>query len=462
MDDKLKNTKELLKAYNQEQLLHFYQTLNKQEKEALLNDIQDINFELIANTYNKRNGMQESQKQKEYKPLIAQKLKLYSDKEKLNFYKIGIKAIAEGKIAVYLVAGGQGTRLGQMGPKGTYNIGLPSGKSLFQLQCERLIYLSELAQKDIPFYIMTNIENHQVTVDFFEKNKYFGYKKSMIMFFKQKSLPAVDEDGKILLSEINKVNMSPNGNGGCFLALRESGALNDMKEKGVEWLFLYGIDNALVRVADPYFIGFTIFSKQLAASKVVAKRYPEEKVGILCYKNNKPSIVEYSELPKYMSEATNEQRERLYSNANILNHVLNIKFIDSLTDLSMPLHIAHKKIEYIDEAEMKVIPTKPNGYKFEYFLFDIFEQLNGMAALEVEREEEFAPVKNTEGEDSPKTAKDLILNLHKRWLINAGVDRYLLENKEIEISPLISYYGDNLSNDNIRTILKASITSYSS
>ncbi|MDF2884378.1 MAG: UDP-N-acetylglucosamine pyrophosphorylase [Clostridiaceae bacterium] len=393
---------------------------------------------------------QVNEKTYELKPLMAKNLKMYTNEERENFYSIGINAISEGKVAVYLVAGGQGTRLGHKGPKGTFDIGLPSRKSLFQLQCERLIYISNIAKKDIPLYIMTSTENHYDTITFFEEHNYFGYRKDMIMFFQQKTMPAIDEEGKILLSERNKIAMSPNGNGGCFIALEESGALRNMKLKGIEWLFLYGIDNALVRVADPYFIGFTICSNQLAASKVVEKKYPEEKVGILCYKNNKPSIVEYSEIPKTIARELRENGKLVYSNANILNHLLNLDFIESIIDKTIPLHIAHKKIEYIDEHGKKIVPNQPNGYKFEYFLFDIFEMLNDMTALEVEREEEFAPVKNSKGKDSPETAKEMILNLHKTWLINAGISKQTLDKKQIEISPLISYYGENLNDYIVR------------
>jgi UDP-N-acetylglucosamine/UDP-N-acetylgalactosamine diphosphorylase len=449
MKDRFEETKELLKQYNQEHLLQFYHSLKEEEKQALLEEIGAIDFELIKDTYNHIGNNDGIESTNEFSPLIAKNLKAYSEDERTNFYDIGMKALAQGKVAVFLVAGGQGTRLGHKGPKGTFDIGLPSGKSLFQLQCERLINLSNKAQKDIPLYIMTSEDNHEDTVNFFNSHDYFGYKKHMIKFFKQNTMPAINQEGKILLAQKNKIVMSPNGNGGCFIALKESGALKDMKDRGVQWIFLYGIDNALVRVADPYFIGFTICSQEQGASKVVAKKYPEEKVGILCYKNNKPAIVEYSEIPKSMTEEIDENGKLVYSNSNILNHLLKIDFIESILDKAMPLHIAHKKIEHIDENGVNIEPKEPNGYKFEYFLFDIFESLKDMAALEVEREEEFAPVKNSEGADSPKTARELILNLHKKWLTEAGIDVSKLDETQIEISPLISYYGENLKDKTI-------------
>lgn len=454
MNKDLDKVIELLKKYNQEHLLQFYCFLNEEEKSELINEILSIDFDLIQDTYNNMKCNHTEKEENQFKPLYAKSLKMYSHEERINLYDIGMNALAKGMVAVYLVAGGQGTRLGHKGPKGTFNIGLPSGKSLFQLQCERLIYLSNECKRYIPLYIMTSVENHDDTVSFFKEHNYFGYSRNMIMFFKQRTMPAINEDGKILLSEKGRIAMGSNGNGGCFLALKESGALDDMKSKGIEWLFIYGIDNALVRVADPFFIGFTICSKQLASSKVVEKRYVEEKVGVLCYKNNKPSIVEYSEIPNAIASEVNSDGKLVYSNANILNHILNINFIEKIADEQLPLHIAHKKIEYLDVYGNKILPIKPNSYKFEYFLFDIFEMLNDMVALEVEREEEFAPVKNKDGEDSPETAKELILNLHKKWLINAGFDKQILEKNQIEVSPLASYYGDNLSGKNINEILR--------
>jgi UDP-N-acetylglucosamine/UDP-N-acetylgalactosamine diphosphorylase len=453
MNDKYKQVIDILKKYKQEHLLQFYNQLNKDEKAALIDEILETDFDLIQNNYDKIIIKNSNINEMQLKPLKSKSLKNCSATEKLYFYETGMSAISEGKVAAYLVAGGQGSRLGHKGPKGTFDIGLPSGKSLFQLQCERLRYLSKKAGRYIPFYIMTSPENHKDTVDFFDANNYFGYEKTMIMFFKQKTMPSLDEAGKILLSEMNKIAKSPNGNGGCFLALKESGALSDMKNRGVEWLFLYGVDNALVRVADPYFIGFTICTKHLAATKVIEKKTPYENLGNLCYKNGIPAILEYSEIPGILAEERNSEGKLLYSNGSILNHILSVNFIESIVDKTMPLHIAHKKIEFINENGTKIIPDKPNGYKFEYFLFDIFERLEDISALEVEREEEFAPVKNSYGEESPKTSRDLILSLHKKWLIEAGVDSKNLEGKQIEISPLISYYGDNLSDNIIKEIL---------
>jgi UDP-N-acetylglucosamine/UDP-N-acetylgalactosamine diphosphorylase len=444
MESRFEKAKHITDKFGQQHLLNYYNELSSVEQESLLTQILDINFELISSLYsdlvldNKNENLYE-----DFSPLKAIVFENCSCEEKENYYKLGIEALKEGKVGALLVAGGQGTRLGHNGPKGSFNIGLPSKKSLFQLQCERLLNLSKKAERDIPWYIMTSPENHNDTIAFFKNNNYFGYKEEYIKFFKQGVMPSIDDEGKILFSTKSEISTSPSGNGGCFSSLETTGMLEEINNRGIQWLFLYGVDNALVRVVDPYFIGFTIKSGELAASKVVSKMNANEKVGVLCYKNGHPSIVEYTELSPEMMEQRDNDGNLIYDNANILNHVFHIDFITKILQMNLPFHVAHKKISYINELGDNVMPEKPNGYKFECFLFDIFSKLSGMAALKVKREDEFAPVKNSNGEDSPKTASDLILNMHKRWLINKGVDCNILNDKIVEVSPLTSYYGEN-------------------
>lgn len=450
MKNKFEEVKYVTDKYGQQHLLKYYSELSNTEQEVLLNEILDIDFELISSLHSDLvlNNKHESSPEG-FSPLKASSFEDCSDEEKENYYNLGIEAIREGKVAALLVAGGQGTRLGHSGPKGTFNIGLPSGKSLFQLQCERLLNISRKAEKYMPWYIMTSPENHSDTIEFFKSNNYFGHNEDYINFFQQGVLPTIDEEGKIFLSSKGKISTGPSGNGGCFLSLKESGMLEDMNSRGIEWLFLYGVDNAMVRVVDPYFIGFTIASGELAASKVVAKVNANEKVGVLCYRNGHPSIVEYTELPDEMIQQRDAYGNLLYDNANILNHIFHMDFITKILEMKLPFHVAHKKISYTNELGFNVIPEKPNGYKFECFLFDIFSNLSDMAALKVKREEEFAPVKNSCGEDSPKTARELTSNLHKQWLINKGLDCNVLSGKTVEVSPLTSYFGENIDLEEI-------------
>ena len=445
MKRRLEEAKYVTDKYGQQHLLKYYSDLSNTEQENLLNQILNIDFEFISLLYS--GLVLNSKHQREYEDFSPLKPIIFEDcssEEKGNCYNLGIDAIKEGKVGVLLVAGGQGTRLGHIGPKGTFSIGLPSKKSLFQLQCERLINISTKAGRYIPWYIMTSPENHNETIAFFKNNNYFGYKEEYIKFFQQGVLPLIDEEGKIFLSSKSDISTGPSGNGGCFKSLRDSGLLDDINNRAIEWLFLYGVDNTMVRVADPYFIGFTIKSGQLAASKVVSKVSSIEKVGVLCYKNRHPAIVEYTELPDEMLQQKDINGNLIYNNANVLNHIFHIDFITKSLQVKLPFHIAHKRISYINEFGVEVIPERSNGYKFECFLFDTFANLNDMAALKVKREEEFAPVKNSNGEDSPKTARELMLNLHKQWLIARGCDYKILNGKTVEISPLTSCFGENI------------------
>lgn len=451
MYKKLQQAIEITKKYGQQHLVQYYDELSDEEQDNLLDQILSIDFEFISSLYSDlvvNNNAKELKS--DISPLKAVNFNECAKEEKENYYNMGLEAIKNGKVGVLLVAGGQGSRLGYNGPKGRFSIGLPSNKSLFQLQCEKLMSISKKAGKYITWYIMTSPENHKDTVSFFERNDYFGYPKEDVKFFKQGILQTIDSEGKILLDNKGNISTGANGNGGCFIALKDSGMLEDISNRGIEWMFIYGIDNALAKVADPYFIGFTIASGQMGSSKVVAKKNAGEKVGVLCYKNGHPSIVEYSELPNTMAFDRDENGKLVYDNANIVSHILHVDFIKESLKIKIPFHVAHKKITYIDEQGVKVKPDKPNGYKFETFLFDIFQGLSDMAALKVIREDEFAPVKNAEGEDSPKTARELTLNLHKKWLINAGIDAELLKDKVIEISPLTSYAGENIDLEKVK------------
>lgn len=456
MDQKLEQARRLLTKYGQEHLLKFYPALSPAEQEDLIDAILKLDFELIESLYhnlviNPVNQLKESPPQ----PLTPRCWDEFEPQTRSQYWDLGLQLIREGKVAAVLVAGGQGTRLGHSGPKGTFNLRLPSGKSLFQLQTQRLLKLADYAEAIIPWYIMTSAENHAETTAFFKENRYFGYPEADLFFFQQDQLPVIDAAGKILLAEPGKISLGPNGNGGCFLALDRSGALADMQRRGVEWVFLYGVDNALVRVCDPGFIGFTVANNYPAASKVVAKNAPEESVGVLCYRNRRPAIVEYTEMPPELTVQRDARGALLFGNANIVTHLFRRDFLAENAGSSLPYHVAHKKIPTIDQDGRPVKPDYPNAYKFELFMFDIFPLLSDMAALQVRREEEFAPVKNKDGNDSPETARKLLLNLHQNWLRSAGVAPKLFQNRSIEISPLLSFAGEGLDRTAIEDILRA-------
>ncbi len=341
-------------------------------------------------------------------------------------------------MAVVLVAGGQGSRLGHKGPKGTVNIGLPSQKSLFQLQAERLLNLSKRADTMIPWYVMTSENNDQETRKFFEQNRYFGYDESFIQFFKQTSMPAITGEGKIMLGSKSEITFAPNGNGGVFEALHKSGMLADMQQRGMKWIFFNNIDNALVRVADPRFIGFADSMDAPVSSKSIRRSYPDEKVGVMCHVNDAPCVLEYSEIPAELKKEESDNNTLILENANIGIHLFKLDFVLGTLGEELPYHFAHKKVPTLDANGNQYSPERPNGYKLEKFYFDLFRKASHMSVLQVMREEEFAPVKNKDGVDSVESAREMILSLHRLWRLQAdpfyeGVS---------EVSPLVSYEGE--------------------
>lgn len=406
MKDKLECIKKKLKKYSQEHLLKRYDELNENNQKELLKQIENIDFELIKNLYDN------TKNKKDLKEIQITPIEYY-DKQKLNgdyknFFEIGEKAIRNRKLAAVTMAGGQGTRLGHNGPKGTFDIGLDSHKSLFELLSD---YLKEQGKKydvTIPWFIMTSRENNKETQEFFAKHRYFGYEKDKnIFFFQQGELPMVDTEGKILIGEDGLIKEAADGHGGIYEALVKNGMTKKMRELGVEWIFIGGVDNCLVKMVDPILMGIAIQKNVTVAGKSVVKANPKEKVGVFCRKNGKPSVIEYTELSEDIAEARNENGELVYGESHILCNLFNIDAVERMGNKPLPYHTAFKKATYIDKDGNKIVPDKPNAYKFEAFLFDAFGDLDDMAVLRVKREEEFAPVKNAIGEDSPETAREL-------------------------------------------------------
>lgn len=408
MDNTLEEAKAILKKYNQEHLLNGYEKLEEKKQKQLLNQIMNIDFELIKSLYD-NTKKENSTNDDKIEPME------YLDKYKLNdkykyYENIGKQAIKEGKLAAVTMAGGQGTRLGHTGPKGTYDIGLDSHKSLFELLCD---YLKEEGKKygvTIPWFIMTSRENNKETVEFFEKNKFFGYQKDKnIFFFIQGELPMVDTEGKILIGEDGLIKQAADGHGGIYESLVKNGMTEKMKQLGIEWVFIGGVDNCLVKMVDPVLMGVAIDKEVTVACKSIVKANPHEKVGVFCKRNGRPGVIEYSEITDEMAEAVDENGELLYGESHILCNLFNIKAVERMGTTPLPYHSAYKKAKFIDKDGNLVVPDSPNAYKFEAFLFDAFGEVDEMAVLRVKREEEFAPVKNADsaGVDCPKTAREL-------------------------------------------------------
>ncbi|MBF0433571.1 MAG: UDPGP type 1 family protein [Fibrobacteria bacterium] len=404
-----------LEYYGQGQLLSFYAGLEKSKQEQLLEDINKINFDLIKSLSSEHlESLEEKSIVQKRDPIDALDVGELSQKKRTEFEDIGNYALSQGKVAAFLVAGGQGTRLGHELPKGTLDIGLPSGKSLYELQAQRLKAVSKKAGKDVPWYIMLNPVHAHQSIAFFKEHGYFGVPSDSVHFILQNMMPAVDKNGKIILADKHKISLSPDGNGGCFQALIQGGSLAEMKQNGVEYFFFYGVDNALIKMMDPLFIGYTIASGQQIGCKVVEKMNPEEKVGLLMLENGKPKVIEYSDMPGDLLFEKNARNRLKFSNGNIMMHLFKVDFIEQFGKERLPYHRAHKAIAYIDDKGCVIKPDSPNGYKFEQFVFDVFPRAGGVAALAVKREEEFAPVKNRTGVDSMVSAREMVMNLYKQ------------------------------------------------
>lgn len=374
-------------------------------------------------------------------------------------YKLGTEALGRSEVGALVLAGGQGTRLGFSGPKGMYSINLPSKCTLFQMIAERLLALRKIAAKNsgssndalpsIPFYIMTSPINHEQTIDFFEKHSCFGLPKDDVFVFKQGMLPCLTDEGKIILEAAGKVAMAPDGNGGIYPSLVNSGAFADMENRKLKYLHVFSIDNALTKPADPIFIGYCMSKGADCGNKVVWKTSAHEKVGVIAEKDGKSCVVEYSDISKEMAEAVDDKGRLQFGAGNICNHFYTIDFLKTkvFPELGNIYHIAKKKIPFYDEESKKTVePESNNGLKLETFIFDIFPLSKTMAVLDVNRSEEFAPVKNAPGSasDSPDTARKYISDLAKKWVTKAG-GRLVGDSEAIcEISPLTSYGGEGL------------------
>lgn len=406
----------VLTKYGQNGLLNFYDELDEKQKEQLLSELEGIDFELMKRLYSKTFEDVLGNDSFNVEPIKATVKTDYSEKEEKRIFQLGINEISKGKMAALTMAGGQGTRLGHTGPKGTFDIGLPSHKSLFEIQCYSLKQVSDVSGCIVPWYIMTSHINHEDTVAFFEKNDYFGYGKENVFFFRQTMIPAVDIEGHLLLENKFTVLKSPNGNGGLFESAKSAGIFKHMREKGIQEIFVCGIDNCLVKMADPMFLGYFKDSGMKAVAKSFIKRTADEKAAVFCKKNGKPYVIEYTEISEELANMKDENGVWVYGDSNVLNYIFDIDAAQKLAEEGLSYHIAIKKLNAIDfktGCEIQI----PKGYKFELFLFDAFSGLDDLGVFRIEREEEFAPVKNPTGIDSAESAREMYMKIHKEEII---------------------------------------------
>lgn len=399
----LEKAKEKLEQYGQMHVLKYYDELNESEKQALLDQIEATDMSILDACFKREKLARKGT----ITPLAAMQLdEVEANREK--FTETGIRAIQEGKVGAVLLAGGMGTRLGSDNPKGMFNVGKTRELYIFECLINNLLDVVHQADAWIPLFIMTSEKNHEATVSFLKEKNYFGYKAECIHFFKQEMAAATDYEGKIYLEEKGRLSTSPNGNGGWFISMARGGLLDVLHRQGIEWLNVFAVDNVLQRIADPCFVGATIERGCVVGSKVVKKSNPDEKVGVMCLEDGKPSIVEYYELTDEMRNAKDENGEYAYYFGVILNYLFQVEALEKLMEAEMPLHIVEKKIPCLDEDGNLVKPEEPNGYKYENLVLDMIHEMDSCLPFEVVREREFAPIKNATGVDSVESARALL------------------------------------------------------
>ena len=396
--------KNYLSKFGQEHILKCYDELSPAEQASLLAQIDLIDLSVLENLDNDNNI---SSKRGKFEPLGAATIDNIAANSE-SYEKTGLEALRAGKVAAVLLAGGQGTRLGFDKPKGMFNIGVSRELYIFECLISNLMDVVKQTGTWIPLYIMTSEKNHDDTVEFFEKMGYFGYNSEFVRFFIQDMAPSVDFSGKIYMEDKGRISMSPNGNGGWFSSLLRAGLMEDIKEKGVEWLNVFAVDNVLQRIADPLFIGAVIESGMQSGSKVVSKADPDERVGVLCLEDGMPSIVEYYEMTDEMRTLRDENGDLSYRFGVILNYLFNVEKLLEISGKKLPVHIVDKKIPYMNENGEMISPEKPNGHKFETLVLDMVHMQDSCLAYEVVRNREFAPVKNSSGVDSVDSARELL------------------------------------------------------
>jgi UDP-N-acetylglucosamine/UDP-N-acetylgalactosamine diphosphorylase len=357
----------------------------------------------------------------------------------------GRELLASGRVGAVLVAGGQGTRLDFPHPKGMYPIGPVSGSSLFQQLAEQIVARSRQAGAAIPYYIMTSEATHDETVAYFQEHKHFGLNPDDVFFFTQGSLPAIDDQsGRLLLADKGRLSTSPDGHGGLLAALSRAGLLDDMKSRGIEYLYYHQVDNPTAILCDPVFLGFHVQSASEMSTKVVAKRSAEERLGVVVEVDGRTCVIEYSDLPDELARQTDEAGELLLWAGSTAVHIFDRTFLERLVESNFqpPFHLAHKVVPYLDETGTLVKPAAPNAYKFERFIFDCLPEARQALVFEIGRAREFNPVKNHTGNDSPETARQALTSLFTNWLREAGA--HVDADAQVEISPLLALDEEQL------------------
>ncbi len=441
-----------LQQHNQGHLLDYLKQMDPAASEALVEDLANVDLTLISRLYSKTTPVagEDSPQAKASRAtaledVVRQPATPEDENAWASAHQHGLELLKAGKVAAVLVAGGQGTRLGFPHPKGMFPIGPVTNKTLFQIFFEQIQARSQQAGVSIPYYIMTSDATHEETETFLEENNYFGVDRSTVKLFKQGTMPAVDAaNGKLLVGEDHHLVKSPDGHGGILNAFAKNGIFDQLAERGIEILFYHQVDNPTAILCEPALIGFHEMRRSDMTTKVAAKRSADEKMGVLALVDGKTEIIEYSDMPTDVAEKLDTRGNLMFWAGNMAIHVFDVDFLRRITfgEMQLPYHTAHKKVSYKTLEGEVVSPKEPNAYKFERFIFDALPMASKTLVVEANRKQEFNPVKNAEGNDSPKTSKEAIIALHRSWLQRAGVN--VPADVVVEISPLFALDADGV------------------
>ena len=431
------NLREQLEAHDQLHVLRFWEELNEDQQTQFIKQLSSVNLEEFGNFQTQFRNNPSGGHQA---PSPVQVLKR---SDHIALQELGEAIIRNGELGVLTVAGGQGSRLGWSGPKGTYPATPITGKSLFQLIAEKIVYASNKYCVKIPWYIMTSLENDETTRSFLLDNNCFGMDRTDIFGFTQRHVPVLNEEGNLLLDSKHSIAMNPDGHGGVISALQNSGVFDEMAGRRIKYLSYVQVDNPLARVVDPVFLGMHVDqgSSLEASSKCVLKTDPEERVGVFCEVDGNTQVVEYCDLSEEQSASKNDDGSLVLNAGSIALHIFSTDFLNRVAN-ELPWHVAHKKVSYVNEDGEQVEPETPNAYKFEKFVFDVLPFSERPIVLQTTREEEFAPIKNKDGNDSPASSHALQLELAADWLRLREID--VPTSAKVELSPLAGASPDDL------------------
>jgi len=440
-------------AAGQKHIFRWWNQLDDAQRSRFIKQVRSIDFDVLSHLVATRLRKAERKFAGDLQPadVIPVPATAGALAERQHMADMGEVVIRQGKVCLFIVAGGQGSRLNYDPPKGTFPICPITGKSLFHVFAEKLLAANRRYGVTIPLYVMTSEVNNNATQEFFRVNQFFGLDSNDVMFVVQDMLPCVTPDGKIILAKKDEIAVNPNGHGGAIKALKDGGALDNMRNRGIRYISYHQVDNVLAKSIDPVFIGYHVDAKAEMSLKVVRKRDAEEKIGIVGKLRERVVLVEYSDLSPELMCATNSDGSLRHAMGSIAVHILNVDFIERENEhgFCLPFHSASKAVPYVDDHGETVVPDEPNAIKFETFVFDALADARRPVVMEVRREDEFIPLKNTAGTDSPESARRAYINACGRWLQKAGVDVPTDNNGDvrcvIEISPLFALDEDELA-----------------